>query len=1053
MSNSKYQQIASTPWSNITLLSESVPHLFHWDLCYLWMLEKVVEGKESHVPQDWRRRLEAWEHLLALFFAGELNVERERIQKPLRDFTSVYGIEAVSWLHDRESKKLGVLSPAVIARPLPDEGLSRDGWPEKPDLHSEEVRYFASLVARDISEAPGAFSERLVPIVHSRFLDDTQPNQQPGSSIPSSVSESEMKGRPVQVPMIEHLQWGSPAKNAVKSVNLIVREPGGTGPTFIPRCPEEDKPVLQENGDAPVPVEPGETAIELDCPHCDEGPHAFDLDQFLIWQREEGPTGDPEVIVWQTSPWITDTPDDGFPPEAAVQGTRVQFEWNAAQVAGNRRRRFLELRFAGREVSVKSLNDILYSRLLVPGDASEFAGLPVRHEWLDALKDPNPRIETNLPNERVTYRGLHVEGWPISVDRTFESNRTRIRPELAVGRFPDPAAVPTDWSWYRFFVTGNERRDIHIRTTAEGSRSEYPWIHSFRNGLPRFISIEQTDSASGTAGASYAADTSGSQRRARSQHDVGHDRGDDSVSVGVDFGTTNTLIYAFHGGPGQNEVNLNAAHNGISPSQVYDCIDWLAPETEAAPSTRHAADFLPRPETEEAGTDDYIIPSAVWSYENNYMIRWAEEPPVDHATATTNFKLDRGRSYEAERREYLTELLSLYLPPILHEAYQNVGPGSIGRVEIGFAYPLALGHSERKEMQALLETVKERMEDRSGLRIDIGSVSESMACVRAYGAFNQGRTFLIADMGGGTMDVSLLSIGARAAGHTIHQIGSLRFAGERFLDLLTGDGRRYNSWEIRDAIRTGESQRRYAQDEAIDRLFRAFATVALEFLRTMGLAYRETHPDETFPDVILVGNGWHLIEAFSSEAASVGPRYFNKQYRRFINHMGVDGGLHDGEVEGLPSSKHLVVLGALTNAVSGGNENELAKLGSEVQRPRLPAGRSLKLQDGNGLDVEVRWNDLVGEGAEIGETLRGSQLQQAAINFDLDDFPDMPRIWKERLYDALNVKSSDKLPYPSEAKLRDQIQKGIKPTDAPRIEKGPLQIIIEQGWAERLNAT
>jgi hypothetical protein len=169
--------------------------------------------------------------------------------------------------------------------------------------------------------------------------------------------------------------------------------------------------------------------------------------------------------------------------------------------------------------------------------------------------------------------------------------------------------------------------------------------------------------------------------------------------------------------------------------------------------------------------------------------------------------------------------------------------------------------------------------------------------------------------------------------------------------------------------------------------------------------------------------------------------------------MGVDGDLHDGEVEGLPSSKHLVVLGALTNAVSGGNENELAKLGSEVQRPRLPAGRSLKLQDGNGLDVEVRWNDLVGEGAEIGETLRGSQLQQAAINFDLDDFPDMPRIWKERLYDALNVKSSDKLPYLSEAKLRDQIQKGIKPTDAPRIEKGPLQIIIEQGWAERLNAT
>jgi hypothetical protein len=325
-----------------------------------------------------------------------------------------------------------------------------------------------------------------------------------------------------------------------------------------------------------------------------------------------------------------------------------------------------------------------------------------------------------------------------------------------------------------------------------------------------------------------------------------------------------------------------------------------------------------------------------------------------------------------------------------------------------------------------------------------------MACVRAFGAFNPGRTFLIADMGGGTMDVSLLTI-RREDTNDIHQIGSLRFAGERFLEILTSRSNQHNLWEIRDAIRSGESQSRYANDEEIDRLFQAFVACALEFLRTMGKAFCLNHSDKEFPDLILVGNGWHLIEAFSEEAANVGPKYFENQYNRFTTQMGVEGSLYqEGMVSNLPSSKHLVVLGALTNAISGGNRNELDDIGDEVVRPRLPAGRSMHLSREGEFEIKLTWSDLLGEGAEIGNTLRGAQLETCTIDFDLADFPELPDVWADRLCDALGAESVQNLPYLPEEKLRDQIQKGIKTTDTPRIEKGPLQIILEQGWTQHL---
>jgi len=63
-------------WKDITLYAESVPHLLHWDLAYLWVLEREPETR----PDCWKPLLAAWEKLLQLFLAGRLRIEDRRLQ-------------------------------------------------------------------------------------------------------------------------------------------------------------------------------------------------------------------------------------------------------------------------------------------------------------------------------------------------------------------------------------------------------------------------------------------------------------------------------------------------------------------------------------------------------------------------------------------------------------------------------------------------------------------------------------------------------------------------------------------------------------------------------------------------------------------------------------------------------------------------------------------------------------------------------------------------------------------------------------------------------------
>lgn len=107
--------ILSNPWSTLNLLPESIPHLLHWDLAYLWVLGRKPEVR----PANWRVRAEAWRKLLGHLLLGNLKLETQVIREPLAEYTRQYGIEQVTKLY-LNGKLVGVTSPVVLVRPLPD---------------------------------------------------------------------------------------------------------------------------------------------------------------------------------------------------------------------------------------------------------------------------------------------------------------------------------------------------------------------------------------------------------------------------------------------------------------------------------------------------------------------------------------------------------------------------------------------------------------------------------------------------------------------------------------------------------------------------------------------------------------------------------------------------------------------------------------------------------------------------------------------------------------------------------------------------------------------
>ncbi|HSE67080.1 MAG TPA: hypothetical protein VLB12_08845, partial [Gemmatimonadales bacterium] len=700
-------------------------------------------------------------------------------------------------------------------------------------------------------------------------------------------------------------------------IDLLIRESAEVPwvKTYVPRCSTCNE-LLTRAESAPAVIA-GADSIELVCPN--RHPNLLSLADFLIWNRSPN-----AVVVWRDDRLVP-LPKGG-PPPRTIRGIEVAMEWNEGLVGGGSQR-FLRIAFPEKSVTEHRLDEIYFEKLLVPGALDGFEGMPIRPEWADVVEKGEVRAEIESALPRVAYRDLALRGWPVPITKVFGGLSLTLRNDLAVGIYPSPAKVAADWKWFRTFIDGPTRREH--RLTVDGGSALLPWILESTSGLPHLVAV--TASADAQTGVTFRP-----SRPAPAPEQVA------VVKVGVDFGTTHSLL-AFYplargGGVGVNPETLR-------PAELVQYVGWLA----AAASTsadEATGDFLPPRNYRQEAEDAHLIPSSLWlvpGREARHVIRWDSREPCPGASAKSGFKWDPpGGSLAGERRTYLRELLLLALPPILARA----APGQqVSALNFGFAFPLAFDHGSRSNFLRLLEELGTELKTLTGITSTFVHMSESAACMSAFGIFEHGDVFVVADMGGGTLDLALFT--ADYQGKTKHyQIGSLRFAGEDGVQALAAKKGSRNPddrvvWDLRDQIARGQARSLYQHDRDARQVASRLVVYAFEFIRTMAVAHRKNHPEQADRKIriVLVGNGWRLPDAFAERARQLGAvPFFWELYEGYVERLGEAGlELYSGDpLRRLPSSKHLLVRGALHNTVQG----QLRELGGDVVLSRLPAGRS-----------------------------------------------------------------------------------------------------------------
>jgi hypothetical protein len=1010
----KYTQAVDANWDDRILFPESVPHLFHFDLLYLWMLEKDRDRR----PRTWRDRIEGWHYLTALFLLGEVYVEEEPLREPFLVYTRPFGIEKVSWLvtHSSESpERLGVLSPTVLVRPLPDfTGIALSRWQQTfGDLtkRTDEIRHFVGLAVSRLregeSQAVPSFRTRLAAVLDREF------GRQPMANSPS--------GRDVTVPVLRSLGWARPRLEAEGpvQVNLLVRESGGLqARVYVPRCTTCNELLTRTSEEAPVEVRGA--AFQLSCPkgHSNE----LSLADFLIWYRGNG-----QVVAWRDDRQVP--LERGVPPLRTIRGIQIDMEWNTGNVAGDRRR-FLRLSFPEMAVSEHRLEEIFFDQVVVPGRLENFRGLPIRPEWIDALENPGqvvPEVDTSIP--KIRYRGLRLGGWPVPVPKNLGGLSLQIREDLALGIYPDPLKVGSDWKWFRVFLDGPGRREYRL-ICANGD-PVLPWVVEVTNSAPELVSLESASDPQTGVGF-YS-------RRPTTEPVAGLPTS--KADIGVDFGTSNTLI-AFH------RLGLAGDRSQIETLRPKDLLlvaGWLAPP--AGTWQGSIADFLPARDYRASTDDDHLIPSALWMISDQqarYVVRWDSHKPIPSAEPLAGFKWDpEGGSFKRERYAYLLEVLLLTLPASLSQMSRT---RRVTEVTFGFAFPLAFTQGLRDRMLELFEDLKKDLLRLTGLTTQFVHISESAACVRAFGKPKYGETYLVADMGGGTIDLVLFQ--AKEEGVVdIHQIGSLRFAGEHYIQALAikkGGKAGVDDfvWQLRDSIANGRAR---GEDPDAERILNRLVIFALEFLRTMVLAQRKQHEGLAIR-LVLVGNGWHLADALQERAEEIGARpFFLEFYHEFMERLGETNlSIYDeGPVKELPSSKHLIVRGALINTV----RDKRQELRDEASPSKLPAGRTMILNPPERPSIRIGWEQIIGKAGSVAlVSVPRTDLQGEYLDFELNGMPPLSASWRDEVLRAFGIRAESAIPYPSKEQLRDLIE--IK---GNRIERGPLQVILEECWREELS--
>jgi hypothetical protein len=974
-------------WHAETLFAESVPHLLHWDLAYLWVLERDPRLR----PTVWQDRVAAWEILLQLLLAGRLRIETRSIPPPLSDFTARYGVREVHLLFSGDDRDpVGALSPTVLVRPLPE----------------ADVRKLTGL---RLSVPELAHASHCLEILKGNLTALVQPGQARQIQVQlQGILETLNWGSPqpcdisfVEVPLAREIRFFAAPDAALvfDSIQVPMAGRGDVERVYVPRCSRCHDLLTTEDGPQNA-CEVVDDRVDLQCSrgHMETLP----LERLFVWRRQTDVGL--EYIYWtdrrSAFPAVEDTEAE-WPPVPDVVDGQLRFRWNPGRLGGETQRVALRLRFPpeARLRGARVRDECLYRTLLVPGEPNRYTGLPIRWKWRDAWEG----VVSVVPDrDCIHYRGVRLRGLPFVFHWPYTNLSLRVEKSLFPGIYPK--RMHSNWKPYRVAAlsSGTSRWSVKVKD-GQGPLS----CVKDTEGWPDWVSVECMDDPS--CGASWFL----RDKFALTGEDQAPQ--ETAVNIGVDFGTSASVIYYSFGDNVDVTTNLNAIHLDDFSKLMY----WLGPMPPE--SFYNDGWFLPR--GPERSQDPCLIPSALWIAPlGESYIRWANQPPGDWTTSHA-FKWDDDlQDRSAQRKRFLHEVAFFSIPCI----FERLGKRqACPQLRVGFAYPLAFSFQQRKDYRSMLDDLKSWLQSQGGFKLPaITSLNESLAAIRAYGEHNPGEQFLIADMGGRTLDVALFAYASKEACN-YYQIGSLDFGGEIYLNRVTESGGQTAYWELWEHIFSGRIASYGANADMTGRLDR-FQIMALEFLRTMLACHRVD--DERPVKLILIGNGWRLRDLTAGKADPI--QNFRAYFQRMLGHFELPGvELLDVDLSGIESSKHWVAVGALRWAARG-QADELDT--REFYGDKLPAGRNFTIAG-----RRFQWYEMVGMGGEsLGDpTLVGREPTEC----ELESGPTLTKVWRRQLDGA--VPSARR--YPDMARLRDWLHGSVT---NDKVLRGPLSLIVEKHW-------
>lgn len=982
----------NSSWTERTLIASSIPHFFHHDLLLFWLLQKPTKLR----PEDGQALVDVWGRLLAALLLGDLEPQTVVIEEPLLTRTIGWGMRELTAyrLKGKGSRVIAVESPAVIIRPLPDANTG-DLLALLPDPKEGDRR---QLIRRLMTELKKEL--RLV-TGHPRHLADLIESELDKffDSETAPVTQGlRTTRRPVQLwPTVDDALFDVEVQRV--AVN-IVHYAGPGLPQWVPRCSCGAALTRQQGSVIKVKVEV--SSASLTCMGC-QTVNAVPLEQFLVLNDNE------RVIAWSDRSSALGT-HDPLPPVPTCRGNQLAFEWDQTS-AGDAMQRFLTLEFSSQCAAVNT-REAFFDRCLILGPLENFHGTPVRPEWLDVVED---RSKATRSTGGIVWPAIRIRGIPFPIALRFNEPEIDHRPDTALRAFP--RRLGAYWKRYRLATVGAGAADLLVGL----SKPIAPEVDTLA-GWPTEIFVTSGAQSSGVLLSPGAVPSPTIESTV-------------ALRVAIDFGTSSTVVAASVG---------DADFMFVEPSDLHNQCETIAG------NSKEPVKFLPSPGL-TGQEEPALFPSALWfdSEKNSAArIRWTAHPPSPTHRPYRGFKWDSGGGGDARRRAYLDEVLFLCMGSILSQSRVVARPAAT----LAAAFPLAFTHGRRVQYLADLDAVRTAVgswisdADQTASSVPLIVVNESVAAARAVGAYNPGDAILLADLGGGSLDIALFERGKNPDEFNYHQVGSFRLGGElltsRIAKQLAGTGgsepREREEWKLRDSIARGSVGSDFPQSTVFSDAASLFLPLALDAVRVLAEAF--VHATGRPLLCLLAGNGWQAARFRPNGPGNRADA--ERALGELITKFNIKGFSNGDSADVRP--KRQVTAGLAAYLKAGKVVNELTF--EEPDPSKMPAGYALHIADA-ARTSRVEWHTLVGLGA-LPLTNIVADLRVAKIERDSTPTgtPARSADWDTVFSDALrrlNVSSE----VPSEARLLEALHNAAS---GARLVRGPLQITVEDTWARAL---